>query len=516
MMAERKRYKSKEIRFHEHPGRPAPGQEVHPFLKWTDKEVHLFLHPGQVKAMLSEKKNILVTAGTQSGKTIFGPWWLFREIKRSARDREENDYLAVTASFNLFKKKFLPSLIHTFVTVTGEGRYHPGDQIIELRDLEGRFWAEKNGDPMYARIILASAKAGSSKEEAGVRQLESGTYKAILADEIGLADFTLTAWEAMDRRRHVKKSRLLGMTTLYNFGWLRKKLYIPWSQGSPEIEFIQFDSTENPAFPEEEFERVRAEMPAWKFDMMYRGRFTKPAGQIFESFDETVHVLPGIPDRQGNYGRVVPSTWPVVIGLDPGGGVNTAIIWIATNPDGRQSYIFREDIWGDQTTVEMAEKVKLQAGQHLRVRAFGGAKSEKQFRKDWTAAGMTVLEPKIADVESGLDRINEQFRIGRLFITEACPLTIAQITEYARALDASGEPTTKIQNKEQYHFVDALRYAVPALPRDTPFGLPKDGLVHIPVPGLQGTDRPPPRGWERLGRRKRSPSGTVKIDIPTF
>ena len=43
----------------------------------------------------------------------------------------------------------------------------------------------------------------------------------------------------------------------------------PWiaaDKDHPCIEVIRFDSTENPAFPESEFERLRAEMPKWKFE----------------------------------------------------------------------------------------------------------------------------------------------------------------------------------------------------------------------------------------------------------
>ena len=36
---------------------------------------------------------------------------------------------------------------------------------------------------------------------------------------------------------------------------------------------IRFDSTDNPAFPREEWERARATLPPWKFKMFYQGYF---------------------------------------------------------------------------------------------------------------------------------------------------------------------------------------------------------------------------------------------------
>lgn len=489
------------IRFHRHPGRPEdPDLPLHPFLEMDNKgDIHLYLHEGQWQVMKSTATDLLVTAGTQSGKTILGPWWLYREMDRLSTPQGDNDYLAVTASYPLFKQKFLPALINTFCTLTGRGRYHPSARVIELSDPEGTFWATGIDDPMYARIILASASAGVRSEDAGVRQLESATVKAVLADEIGLSDFTLTAWEALDRRRHLHHARLLGMTTLYNFGWLRTKLYIPWTQGRPGLEFIRFDSTTNPAFPKDQFEKARATLPAWKFDMMYRGIFSRPAGQIFESFDEAYHVIPAFP---------VPREWPVVIGIDPGAGVNTALVWLATDPNTHITYIYGEDLWGGKTTAEMAEYVKLRRGMHKSVRVTGGAASEKQFRLDWGREGVAVSAPTVTEVEAGLDRIIALFKTGRIQIMDSCPKTIAQIIEYARVLDASGEPTEKIQNKEQYHFIDGLRYAAQLLRRPdswTPL-VASEGIIKIPMPGIPaGLDRPPPRK-----ARNRHPGRPVK------
>ena len=58
----------------------------------------LSFHEGQARAWKSQRRFIFVLAGTQGGKTSWGPWWLWREIQRTARKGELNDYLA-TAGF---------------------------------------------------------------------------------------------------------------------------------------------------------------------------------------------------------------------------------------------------------------------------------------------------------------------------------------------------------------------------------------------------------------------------------
>ena len=54
-------------------------------------------------------------AGTQGGKTSFGPHWLNREIKTKG----PGDYLAVTATFPLLENKMLPELKKAFGCAPG-------------------------------------------------------------------------------------------------------------------------------------------------------------------------------------------------------------------------------------------------------------------------------------------------------------------------------------------------------------------------------------------------------------
>lgn len=70
----------------------------------------LNLHPGQERAMNSEKRFVFMLSGTQGGKTSLGPWWLAREIET----RGQGDYLAVTANYDLFKLKMLPEMLKVF------------------------------------------------------------------------------------------------------------------------------------------------------------------------------------------------------------------------------------------------------------------------------------------------------------------------------------------------------------------------------------------------------------------
>ena len=388
-------------------------------------KIRLNLHAGQTKAWDSAARFVFIIAGTQSGKTSFGPWLFYKWIQ----DHGAGDYLAVTATYDLFKLKMLPEMRRVFCELLGWGEYQASDRVIVSRD--GR-----------SRIILRSANAPGG--------LESATIKAAWLDECGQDDFRLESWEAVLRRLSLAQGRVLGTTTPYNLGWLKTQVFDKWRAGDRDFQVIQFHSTQNPAFPQAEYERAKRTMPAWKHAMFYDGEFARPAGLIYEDFDEGLHVIKPV---------AIPAAWPVYVGLDFG-AVHTALIWIAEDVGRKAYYIFRESLTGGLSTPEHAKRAKDMAAAYRAVGWFGGSASEIQQRMDWQAAGVTVREPPVSDVEAGIDRVIGLLREKRLFLFETCAGLKDEFTTYSRELDDSGHPTDKIRDKETYHRLDALRYVV--------------------------------------------------------
>ena len=202
-----------------------------------NNKVQLNMHPGQLTAWDSVARFVFIIAGTQSGKTSWGPWWLAREIQRCG----PGDYLAATASYDLFKLKMLPEMKHVFCVLMG-WQWLASDRIIQSPD-------EKT------RIILRSASA-----EGG---LESATAKAAWIDECGQDDFRVQSWEATQRRLSLSQGRVLGTTTPYNLGWLKTDIFDRWRNGDHDYQVVQFRSTMNPIFPQAEYDRAKATMAPW-------------------------------------------------------------------------------------------------------------------------------------------------------------------------------------------------------------------------------------------------------------
>lgn len=411
-------------------------------------KLKLSLHPGQLRAWKSGKRFVFVFAGTQSGKTSFGPLWLWHEIRRTQKPEGGNDYLAVTNSYDMFQLKMLPELRKLFEYDLKVAKWWAGNQVLELRDPSGQFWAKKQDDAMYGRIILRSAASGGG--------LESATARAAWLDECGQENFTIETWEAILRRLSLYRGRVLGTTTLYNLGWLKTEVYDRWARvgtptekpGDRAFDVIQFRSTENPLFSAAEYARAKESMPAYRFRMQYEGEFAKPAGMIYDCYEEGYHCIEPF---------AIPDSWPRTVGLDFG-GANTCLVWIAYDSAGDRYIIYDESLSGNKSTVAHVGEANAKA-YRLECRFVGGAKGETQQRLDWSQAGIMVGEPKISDVEAGIARGYQLFAQRKMFVFATCRGFRDQIGRYVRKVDAFGEPLEEIADKAKFHYMDAYRYA---------------------------------------------------------
>lgn len=418
---------------------------AHPYAV-ENGEIVLRFHRNQWRAWDSPRRIVAVIAGTQSGKTVFGPPWFFREMQR----RGPGDYLVAAPTYPLLGLKTIPEYVRYFQTITQVARYvgSPTRKLIVTPQGQQMLFGKEYNDE--TAVFFGHAQDPDS--------LESMTAKATHADECGQKKFKLGSYEAIMRRLSINEGRLLITTTPYYLGWLKQKIHDPGLHGDPNIDLIRFRSIDNPAFPRAEWERARAELPQWKFDMFYRAIFTRPAGLIYDNFDEDRHTCPRFD---------IPPEWPRFMGQDYG-GVNTAAMYIAAKPGTRKLYVYREYLAGGRTA--QLHVAKMLAGEPRRPRAAGGAKSEQQWRDEFKAAGLSVEEPPVSEVEVGIDRVYGCFARDELVIFDDLVGLRDELASYSRELDDLGEPTEKIEDKNSYHRLDALRYIISLL-RDRPTGI---------------------------------------------
>lgn len=409
-----------------------------------DGRLRFHFHPGQWRAWSSAKRFVAVLAGTQGGKTWFGPPWLHREIQR----RGPGDYLVVAPTSPLLNLKALPEFLRLFRDTLRLGDYVGSPKRCFTFSQDGAKRTFGYVPDLPTCVFFGHASDPDS--------LESATAKAAWCDETGQKRFKLASWEAIQRRLAIYEGRALLTTTPYDLGWLKQKIWDPWQEAKgahPLIDVIRFDSTENPAFPRAEFERAQRDLPRWKFDLFYRAIFTRPAGLIYDSFDPQRHKVPRFR---------IPDTWQRFLGLDFG-GVNTAGIFFAEEPSTKRLYGYREYKAGGKTAAGHVQA--LLQGEPMIPLCVGGSHSEGQWRSEFAAAGLPVQEPAVKEVEVGIDRVYGAHQRDEVFIFNDLDGYLEEKNTYSHALDDRGEPTEEIDDKHSFHFMDAERYILGWLKR---------------------------------------------------
>jgi hypothetical protein len=429
-------------------------------VEFIDGKMRLNLHPGQLRAWDSDKRFVGVLAGAQGGKTSFGPPWLLREIKRKG----PGDYMIVTPTFSLCDKKVEPAFRRLFEKKLQLGEYIGFKRKFVFSDEGAEFLFGRRPEE---ETVVFFGHAGNAES------LESATAKAVWCDEAGQKGFRLGSWEAIQRRLALHEGRALITTTPYDLGWLKQRLYDPWMAANRDhkfIDVIRFDSTENPSFPQAEFERMRTELPKWRFDLFYRAIFTRPAGLIYDSFDAATMKCPPFDP---------PATWLRYLGLDFG-GINTAGVFIAEEPSSKKLYIYKEYYPQETRTArqhvlallksEPAEPIDPRTGNQKIPIAVGGSGSEGQWREEFMAAGLPVQEPDFAEhsnsgrisslVEVGINRVYAAFQDRQIYVCNHLSGLLDELASYSRKLDESGNTTEEIEAKSSYHHLDGLRYVL--------------------------------------------------------
>lgn len=187
---------------------------------------------------------------------------------------------------------------------------------------------------------------------------------------------------------------------------------------------------------------------------LYRGLWVAPEGAIYGIFTESGHTVEDFP---------IPAHWPRIVGIDPVGAY-TAAIWLAYDPENGVFYLYREyyEPFGLTTPDHAKAILDKTKGESVFLWA-GGGPSENQARLDFYAAGIPMVAPAVVEVWSGIDKVLQLLKDNALYIFKSCQYIIGEIADYHRVVSASGEITERIENKELFHLLDALRYAIVAL-----------------------------------------------------
>ena len=435
-----------------------------PFFEIVDGKLNVHLHTGQKKVLESDKRIIAMLCGSQSGKTVFSAYWMYKEILRwdeiMQRGEGASDAVAwaVSPSHPLQREKLLPAFKNFFIDIMNIGEFRAADKVIEVTI------QRKDGTQVMYPIHFKSADG----------TLESATVFSMICDEAGLDSFEDESWEAcVARTMNTEKSgggRILITTSLYNFNWLKHDVYDKWVEGDPGIDVVQFDSLMNPNSSITIWNSERKRLPTWRFDMRYRGIYTRPGGMIYQDFNKSCIIDPfDIPI--GTYRH---------IGVDPG-LVSHSTVFLAEIYPNEPDYarfphadninsvyvLYDSNLTGSiETTMTNKEHAEILAARpdfSMIMTACGGAASEKYFRSDYKAVGVEIVEPPFKEVSAGIDIVSNLLKMRRLYVFSDQTRLVKEFENYSYKLDHDGNVIPIIKDKERYHGLDSVRYACAVL-----------------------------------------------------
>ena len=221
----------------------------------------------------------------------------------------------------------------------------------------------------------------------------------------------------------------------------------PGGNGEPDKDFksFHFTSYDNPYLPPEELVKMKETYPGDRFAQECLGEFKKKEGLVYKDFNRTTCVLDKLPDNfetLNTYG-----------GVDWGYNHPCAVITIKKDYNGVY-YITDEWYKTGRTENEIVDKVV-------------SLYYNKVFPDPENASGIESLKRAGVNVRevnkgrgsviSGVSKVQELFKQGRLKVLSRCENTIREFESYSYPEDKSGE-VDENPEKENDDAMDAIRY----------------------------------------------------------
>lgn len=476
----------------------------------SDGKINWYPHQFQLRASASHASRTFILKGWRGGATSWGAKWLFDEMVRCGPGNLNLSYFAISPTHEVGKKGLLPAIQTVFVTHLGIADYNKNTHVFTINEAgEQMMWGHRQKEP--TQIVGCYAENPDS--------FASATFISGAADEIAQKKFKRESWHTLEARmattsgqvapnnkrmgypEWLRMGRIYAGSTVYYLGWL-EELWQAWLDSMkgekarlqqkvadldpeetqrvwadfnvrayhglvhPKYNFIRYDSTANPLISPEFFEEKRHELPVWFFNMRYRAIFEKPAGVIFEDWDEKRHVM------RGNAGL-----WqlPKDIAIDFGRRNFRAQLW-AWDEKREKSFLLASYRDATHSNHERAQILLKHWGQP--VLCVAGQISEQDDRDELGAGGLGSLAPAYKGLWLGINNMGAAIKSDRVYCLDGEPFEGRpelpqelgfehgsvdfrdEVKSYSRPVDESGKVLVDEdpEDKESYHSLDPCRY----------------------------------------------------------
>ena len=378
------------------------------------KEIQLFSQ--QDKAIFGKERFKAYVGGLQSGKTIAGAIWSRIQFDTFPQDSG----LICAPTYKILTQSTLPKFFE--INPDLKRYYKKSDSAIEVPD-RGIIYIRSTENPNV---------------------LEGMTLRWCWPDEAG--QMKLDAWINIQGRLSILKGNFFATTTPYTLNWLYTEFYNQWQKGNPDYLVVQIRSCDNPYFPKEEYDRVKATMESRTFRRRYDGLFEKMEGLVYEDWLPSVNVIPAKEIRFKE----------VICAIDWGFTHPCAVAVLGIDYENNW-YLIDEYYKSGKITSEIIQILK---GFQVRynIRFWYPDPAEPDRIEEMKRSGLfpSEVNKNKDSVKFGIDQVRSLIKQNRFKVFEACKHFQDEIAMYHYPEEGlKDEPV-----KENDDLMDAVRYAV--------------------------------------------------------
>lgn len=220
----------------------------------------------QALALFSEKPIVIIASGIQFGKTRCGNVKTMMAMHRFT-DPDDN-FLVTAPTYKVMQQATLPGFMQF---MRDKGDFSKADMTFKMH----------GGGTCYFRTC------SDPDSIIGITNI-----RFIHSDEAGL--YPLYFWENVLARAAFKNAQICVTTSPYTLNWIYSDYIRPILKNGPEsmphVELIRARSNENPFFPQDYYDRMKATMDPRRFQMMFDGDWHKFAGLVYDCFEYEVNT----------------------------------------------------------------------------------------------------------------------------------------------------------------------------------------------------------------------------------
>lgn len=380
------------------------------------KEVIKKFHSYQMRVLKSQKRWILALAGVQSGKTTVGAAMLAQWVS----EKPKEDYLIACPTYKMLQSATLRKFFSEFPQF--RQFYNSADSVIKL-PTGGNIYIRSTENPV---TIEGMTVAGAWLDEAG-----------LMPDE---------AWLYVQARLAVKRGRCVMTTTPYSMSnWVYTDIWEKWRNGDTDIDVFTWSSEQNPYFPKEEYERVKASLDPLTFDQRYRAIFTRRMGLVYNLKSDM--VVDEVPDEYDT----------VLGGID--WGWNAPSVLLVCGIDRERRYWLKEEWYERGKTAEEVIAKALHLQNKHKVNVWYADPSRGDTIESAKRAGLYIRDAE-NDIKAGVDTLRNIIVSNRFRMHRSCKNTRIEFENYAYPSPDEANYVKDLPKKGEGfdHSMDALRY----------------------------------------------------------